>query len=362
MTAALAAGVPGVKVRALEWKRDETEAGNEYDVADTPWGEYTIEADPFSFSPTTAYYVVDQAKFKAQCASPEAAKAAAQADYEARILSALEPAPSALVAAPSADWKAGYSAATRDANTLSHRAALVAEPGEPVAWEQRHRENSGEWSKWYPTSKKAFDLIGTEPDGSLQARPLYAAPPARQDGALREAWRCFHCDEVFIDEDRAREHFGVDESREVACRIKSGAEGSMLTALRRAEADAADAWFKLQNESGEAAQAYYAQAARHQEQLRAAEELGYERGLRDAALAQSAAPVQPGAVAWPSGFFPLSGDARLRECATEGCGQHVSIRIERDGVGSDHCEPCARKIAEFVDRPVQQAAPSGEGE
>lgn len=65
--------------------------------------------------------------------------------------------------------------------------ALVAEPGEPVAWEQRHRENSGEWSKWYPTSKKAFDLIGTEPDGSLQARPLYAAPPARQDGALREA-------------------------------------------------------------------------------------------------------------------------------------------------------------------------------
>ena len=67
------------------------------------------------------------------------------------------------------------------------RPALVAEPGEPVAWEQRHRENSGEWSKWYPTSKKAFDLIGTEPDGSLQARPLYAAPPARQDGALREA-------------------------------------------------------------------------------------------------------------------------------------------------------------------------------
>ena len=66
------------------------------------------------------------------------------------------------------------------------RPALVAEPGEPVAWEQRHRENSGEWSKWYPTSKKAFDLIGTEPDGSLQARPLYASPPARQDGALRE--------------------------------------------------------------------------------------------------------------------------------------------------------------------------------
>lgn len=47
---------------------------------------------------------------------------------------------------------------------------------------------------------------------------------------------------------------------------------------------------------------------------------------------------------WPSGFFRLAGDARLRECATEGCYQHVSFRIERDGIGSEHCEPCAKKI------------------
>lgn len=59
-------------------------------------------------------------------------------------------------------------------------------------------------------------------------------------------------------------------------------------------------------------------------------------------------PVSEGMVAgtaWPDGFFILSGDARLRECATEDCYQHVSIRIERGGVGSDHCEPCARRIA-----------------
>ena len=62
-----------------------------------------------------------------------------------------------------------------------------------------------------------------------------------------------------------------------------------------------------------------------------------------------AAEAEP--VAWPSGFFALSGDARLRDCATEGCGQHVSIRVERDGVGSEHCEPCARKIAATLAAP-----------
>ena len=86
-----------------------------------------------------------------------------------------------------ANAEAEYTGALMQGLYVRDGTPMVAEPGEPVAWEQRHRENSGEWSKWYPTSKKAFDLIGTEPDGSLQARPLYAAPPARQDGALREA-------------------------------------------------------------------------------------------------------------------------------------------------------------------------------
>lgn len=68
------------------------------------------------------------------------------------------------------------------------------------------------------------------------------------------------------------------------------------------------------------------------------------------------APAEP--VAWPSGFFVIGGDARLRDCATEGCGQHVSIRIERDGVGSECCEPCARKIATLYARPVPAAEPA----
>ena len=70
-----------------------------------------------------------------------------------------------------------------------------------------------------------------------------------------------------------------------------------------------------------------------------------------------AAEAEPAPVAWPSGFFAIGGDARLRDCATEGCGQHVSIRVERGGVGSDHCEPCARKIAAAL---AQSDAAGGE--
>lgn len=104
---------------------------------------------------------------------------------------------------------------------------------------------------------------------------------------VREAleWRCFHCGEVFLDHSCAQAHFGRDETSEPACLIKAGAERSILKALRRAEADAAEAWAAIQNETTDAAKAYHAQSSRHHEQLRAAEELGYERGLRDAALA-----------------------------------------------------------------------------
>lgn len=52
-------------------------------------------------------------------------------------------------------------------------------------------------------------------------------------------------------------------------------------------------------------------------------------------------------VARPQGFFTLSGDARLRECATDICSQSAGVRVEFGGIGSDYCEPCARKIAEM---------------
>jgi hypothetical protein len=54
-------------------------------------------------------------------------------------------------------------------------------------------------------------------------------------------------------------------------------------------------------------------------------------------------------VDWPQGFFRLGGDARLRECATDGCFQLVSIRMERGGIGSDYCEPCAAQVAAMIE-------------
>ncbi|NTA80787.1 hypothetical protein G6L13_09845 [Agrobacterium tumefaciens] len=94
-------------------------------------------------------------------------------------------------------------------------------------------------------------------------------------------WRCFHCDEVFYTEQDARLHFGMDQCSDPACKIKMGAEKSLLVALRRAENELQDAWAAIHNENTEAAKAYYAQQSRHGEQLRAAEELGFERGTKD---------------------------------------------------------------------------------
>lgn len=96
-----------------------------------------------------------------------------------------------------------------------------------------------------------------------------------------EQWTCFHCGETFTSRREAESHFGPTEDSIPACKIKGGAEGSMLRALRRAEQDAAEAWFAIHHETTDAARAYHAQASRHQEQLRLAEELGYERGLDD---------------------------------------------------------------------------------
>lgn len=94
-------------------------------------------------------------------------------------------------------------------------------------------------------------------------------------------WRCFHCDEVFYDTNAAKLHFGMDQCSDPACKIKMGAEGSLVKALRQSESELADAWAVIHNESTEAAKAYYAQQSRHGDQLRAAEEAGYERGLAD---------------------------------------------------------------------------------
>lgn len=94
-------------------------------------------------------------------------------------------------------------------------------------------------------------------------------------------WRCFHCDELFTDRRLAADHFGGSLDAEPACQIKAGAERSLVAALRRVERELEEARHAINDESTEAAKAYYAQQRRHYEQLTAAEEAGYERGLAD---------------------------------------------------------------------------------
>jgi hypothetical protein len=105
----------------------------------------------------------------------------------------------------------------------------------------------------------------------------------------KKSWRCFHCDELFTSAAKARVHFGYDNHSTPACFIV-GAAGSLIEKLREAEKDLDDAWFAIQEETLDCHKAMRAQSARHQSSLVAAEELGYERGLRDGRAEASKPP------------------------------------------------------------------------
>jgi len=93
-------------------------------------------------------------------------------------------------------------------------------------------------------------------------------------------WTCFHCGETFTTEGSARDHFGPHPYSEPGCVIKVslGAERGLLAALRRAE----ELLAHHMNEDTSLHRELYAMQHRHSQQLRVAEESGYERGLRDA--------------------------------------------------------------------------------
>lgn len=99
--------------------------------------------------------------------------------------------------------------------------------------------------------------------------------------ANRKTWRCFHCDDVFTSKRKAAVHFGYDNNSTPACFIV-GAAGSLIEILREAEKQVDDAWIAIHDENLDCHKAMRAQSARYQSAITAAEELGYERGLRDA--------------------------------------------------------------------------------
>ncbi len=92
-------------------------------------------------------------------------------------------------------------------------------------------------------------------------------------------WTCFHCGETFTTPGSARLHFGVTPDKNPGCVLKVGvgAERGLLAALRKAEDQIA---CHLADESP-LQRIYVDNQYRHSEALRVAEELGYERGVRD---------------------------------------------------------------------------------
>lgn len=94
-------------------------------------------------------------------------------------------------------------------------------------------------------------------------------------------WTCFHCGETFTTPCAARSHFGATPDKTPGCilNVSVGAERGLLACLRKAE----DQLAKHLAEDSDTHRLMVEQAMRQSDQLRIAEELGYERGLRDAA-------------------------------------------------------------------------------
>ena len=96
--------------------------------------------------------------------------------------------------------------------------------------------------------------------------------------ATPNAWRCFHCDEVFTSSEAAAEHFGPRIFSDPACTIDAAR-------LRELESELA----RYREEDTDLHREIHGLHAANDEAVRRAEEQGYERGLRDG----MAAPKRP---------------------------------------------------------------------
>ncbi len=91
-------------------------------------------------------------------------------------------------------------------------------------------------------------------------------------------WTCFHCGETFKSVGSARDHFGGLQTSEPGCMIKVslGAERGLLMALRKAE----EALARYADEDTDMHRDFSKKQSQQSENMRLAEEAGYERGLK----------------------------------------------------------------------------------
>lgn len=89
--------------------------------------------------------------------------------------------------------------------------------------------------------------------------------------AVALPWRCFHCDEIFVDAAEATLHFGPRIYSDAACRVNS----EHLRELER-QLDG------YREEDTDLHRQIAAMECRYQQALMRAEEAGYARGLHDA--------------------------------------------------------------------------------
>lgn len=101
----------------------------------------------------------------------------------------------------------------------------------------------------------------------------------------RKHWRCFHCDELFTREVDAAEHFGISQSQEPACRIKSH-EGHLVHYIRKLETELAS----YRADDSDIMRAMMVLESDHRQALIRSEEDGYGKGVRDMKLFCEATP------------------------------------------------------------------------
>lgn len=97
--------------------------------------------------------------------------------------------------------------------------------------------------------------------------------------AHEAAWRCFHCGDLFTNANHAAAHFGIDELQAPGCvAVLRYGESHLLSRIRDLEEELA----RYRAEDSDLIRWYGAKTAQHADALTAAEQKGYDRGLKDA--------------------------------------------------------------------------------